>query len=346
MPTLVHLPVDAPRHLDDRGQYSASAEAHQSLRRLALGADPTPLRARAIAELACTDAPSRIRDLGAIVGDNTTPLRLRQLAAILLGRIDAASAREVLIDALGWPDQRLVGCVAQSLGRLGARAAFKAIEKAAAKFTGTPLAQARFALRLLAHRLNLTLPEWPDDAMKPAPRPGEAAATFRVTRAHPVDVEIASRSLALEPFGIELDESTARQIRCDGGSMMLFLNRGVDFDDPRALLSRKQFLGLAGRRSDDSGLYAPALLFLTTPVKGEGGEGVEVSAYHPNGSRLLAGRLVIRKDGLGFELRGVARRGALILDVEGTLAGREIAVSRALVGCRRTASGRPARRPR
>ena len=343
MPTLVQLPVDAPRHLDDQGQRWASAEAHQALRRLALGADPTPLRARAIAVLAGTDAPSRIRDLGTIVGDNAAPLRLRQLAAILLGRIDAASAREVLIDALRLTDPLLLGCVAQSLGRIGGRAAFKAIEKVSAKFTGTPLTQARFALRLLAHRLNLALPEWPDDAIEPTPKPGDAAAEFRVTRAHPVDVEIASRSLADEPFGIELDESTARQVRCEGGAMMVFLNRGVDFDDPRALLSRKQFLGLAGRRSDESGLYDPALLFLTTPAKSEGGEGVELSGYQPNGLRLLTGHLVIRRDGLGFELRGVARRGGLVLDVKGTLAGREIAVGRAVLGCRRTASGRPAR---
>jgi hypothetical protein len=337
----VRLPVTAPRRLDESKQGWAAAEAHELLRRLALGAEPTPLRARAIAELASADAPSRIRDLGVILGDDATPMRLRQLAAVLLGRIDSERAREALLGALRVPDPALVGTVAQSLGRIGDRAAFEPIEKASAKLTGAPQSQARFALRLLAHRLNLALPDWPDEAVELSPRPGEAGATFRVTHPHPVEVQVASRSLACEPFGIELDESTAREVRCDGGSMMVLLNRGIDLDDAPAFLSRKLVFAIAGRKSEDSGLYAPALLFLTTPTTG--GEGAALSAYQPNGALLLTGTAALQDDAVVFELRSVVRRGGMMLHVEGTLAGRDMAVTTAQIGCRRIGVGRPAR---
>lgn len=57
-----------------------------------------------------------------------------------------------------------MGTIAQSLGRIGDRAAYMALQRALSASMGGARAQAVFALRLIAHRLDLELPESPKEA--------------------------------------------------------------------------------------------------------------------------------------------------------------------------------------
>ena len=336
MPATVQLPSVVPP--GDAGSPRQRAFDLERLRALALGVEPSDLRARAIVALAESDLPGRIRDLEAILTHESTPSRFRHLAATLLGRIDRATAREVLLGALAVTDERLAGRIAQSLGRIGDGAAFQAIEKASKKFTGVALAQSRFALRLIAHRLDLDLPDWPEDEIALLPRPGEDGHRFTITPASFIDAQIAARSLAREPFGIEVAD-TAHQIRCDGTRPLLLLERSVGLSPGVALLSRKHLAGVVCQPAEAAGSYSAALLILTAP--GARGEQVAVSCYQPTGTLVMAGSIAPKEKRLVFELRSVARRGGVAIYMKGDLAGNDIVFSTARAGCSSRAVGRP-----
>ena len=155
MSTTVRLPVPVLRRISEAGDVLRAAQDHDRLRRLALGFEPSETRARAIVELARTDAPTRIRDLEAILGNEATPARLRHLAAMQLGQIDAQgdtpSAGSTAMSAIigKYPDVKAVfafndntavsaSTVARSsqshvliCGNTGDTVAFKAIESGA-----------------------------------------------------------------------------------------------------------------------------------------------------------------------------------------------------------------------
>ncbi len=318
-----------------------AAVDHQHLRLVALGVEPGEPRARAIVALAQTAVPSRVGDLEAILRDDAAPMPLRHLAAILLGKIDHGSARDALMGALDTSDSRLVGRVAQSLGRIDDRAAFEPIQRVSSKLTGVALTQARFALRLIAHRHDLDLPKWPDDDTKLLPKPGDDAQTFAFGPADPIEAQIAARSLAREPFGIDLSERTASLIRCDGSRLMLLLNRRLTEGLLDSLRSKKQLAGIVGRSEETDGLYSPALVVLTAP--GQGGEQVTVSLYQPNGTLALTGSAApaAKDKGLAFELRSVACRGGVAMHIKGSIVADRISVTTARTGCARRDIGRP-----
>jgi hypothetical protein len=324
----------------EMGALTRAALDHEQLRRLALGIEPSELRAHAILELGRSDAPTRARDLETVLADAAAPLRHRHLAAVQLGRIDSEVARLALTQALATPDQRLAGAIARSLGRIGDRIALRALVKASASLTGVALAQARFAMRLIAHRLDLPLPEPPDAAPEAGLAPPEALRPFDLGPAGGVEAQMALRALAHEPFGIELDERSAHAMRCDGSQSVLFLNRGLDLArDPRHLLAKKALAGVVARRADGAETYAASLVILTTPDAE--GTAVSVSAYQTSGTPTLVGSARPRGEGLAFELRGVQRRGGFAARIEGTLAGSAIVLDTARVASWREPVGRP-----
>jgi hypothetical protein len=319
-----------------------SAVDHQQLRLVALGVEPGQPRARAIAALADSSVPSRVGDLEALLRDEATPTRLRHLAATLLGRIDRDSAREALSGALDTSDPVLIGRIALSLGRIGDRAAFKAIQKRSSKLVGVASTQARFALRLLAHRFDLDLPDSPDAEVELLPKPGDEGQGIGFGPAHPLEAQIAANALARQPLGIELSERTARQLRCDGSLSLLLLNRAVTqapLED--TLTSRKQIAAVVARREDTTAVYSVSLIVLTTPDKK--GDGAAVSLHQPNGTLVLTGAAsaVAKGKGLAFELRSVARRGGVAIHVKGTAVGDRISFATARTGATRRQPGHP-----
>jgi hypothetical protein len=340
MPVTVRLPVPEGRPARAIRAVVRAAVDHERLRRLALGVESSELRAHAILELGRSDAPTRARDLETVLADTAAALRHRHLAATLLGRIDSPVARLALAQALATADPRLAGAIARSLGRIGDRAALKALVKASASLAGVPLAQARFAMRLIAHRLDLALPELPDAAAKANAAPPEALRPFQLAPAGAVEVQMALRALAHEPFGIELDGRSAHAIRCDGSQAVLFMNRDLDLaTDVRRLLTRKALAGVVARRADGAETYSASLVILTSPDAE--GKVVSVTAHQTSGTLTLIGSARPRGEGLSFELRGVQRRGGFAARLEGILAGSAIVLDTARVASCRDAVGRP-----
>jgi hypothetical protein len=318
------------------------ARDHEQLRTLALGLEPTDGRARAIIALADTDTSGRVPVLGAVLRDEETPARFRHLAATLLGRIDSEGARAALLNALDDQDARLVGQVAQSLGRIGDRAAVAPLAKVAAALHGRPRAQAQFALRLLAHRFDLEFPDEPLDDIPLLPRPGDEAQHVRAMRADPIEAQLAARAMAREPFGIELNEQSAQQFVCDDAWSVVLFDRALGAPplDPR-LFARKRLAAVVGRKAGDDGLYSPSLLLLTSPRR-DGGA-IPLALYQPNGTLTMIGSALTRHDGLAFELQSVARAGAVAIWIQGVLAGDAITLEVGRTDCSRRNVGHPAR---
>jgi hypothetical protein len=317
-----------------------AALEHDRLRRLALGIEPSELRAHAILRLGRSDAPTRGRDLAAVLSDAATPLRHRHLAAALLGRNDSEVARLALTLALATPERRLAGAIARSLGRIGDRAALRALVKASASLSGAALAQARFAIRLIAHRLDLELPELPEEIPEASPAPAVGLGPFELRPAGAVEAQMALGALVHEPFGIELDERSAHSIRCDGAQSVLLWNRSLDLaTDPRRLLMRKALAGIVARRAEGADTYAASLVLLTSPDAE--GRAASVAVHQTNGTLTLFGSARQRGEGLAFELGSVQRRGAFAARIEGTIFGSALVLETARVASWRHNVGLP-----
>jgi HEAT repeats len=337
---LPHLAADA---LPDRGDPRPVADDHERLRAFALGLESNDVRARAIIALAGADPAGRVPVLNTLLQDPKTPPRLRHLAATLLGRIESHGARDALLNALGVPDPRLVGQVAQSLGRIGDRTVVAPLMKAAAGLHGLPRGQAQFALRLLAHRLDLDFPDEPLDDVSLLPRPGDEAQHIRAMRADPIEAQVAARAMTREPFGIELNEQSAQQFVCDDVWSVLLFDRALGAPPLHTnLLSRKRLAAVVGRKAGDDGLYSPSLLLLTSP--GRSADRILLALYQPNGTLTMTGSAIPRPDGLAFELRTVVRAGAVAVWIEGMLAGDAVALEVGRTECSRRSVGHPVRR--
>ncbi len=139
-----------------------------------------------------------------------------------------------------------------------------------------------------------------------------------------------------------LNEATGHAIRCEASQSLLFLNRNIGSPpNGHRFLSTKAFAGLVARRSDDNALYSASLLILSTPNAGE--SAASLSAYRPNGTLVLVVTASPQDKGVAFELRGVARRGAFAVHIEGMLAGSDITLHTARVGQLLHDVGRPQR---
>ena len=316
------------RYVTEARDVRDAAEDHDRLRSVALGIGEQ--RGRAIFALAASDDPRRVHDLETIVRDERAPADVRQLAACLLGRIDTEAARAALLALLDVPHAP-AGAVAQSLGRIGDGSAFEALARASASWTGYPRVQAQFAMRLIAHRDDLDVPEAGEPEPELVPLIADDLHDFVWRPAGALATQIALRSLNAEPFGIELDDRSAQMIQCGASQFIFLLNRSLGSPiDVHTLLRRKTIAGILARQSSQNGLYDASMLVLTTPLAHA--RGVGIACYAPNGTLILAGAGAPLASGLAFECRSVKRRGAYAARIACVLGAEGFAVTTAQSG--------------
>jgi hypothetical protein len=316
--------------VDDAGQVRRAAREHARLRRAALGQERGDGRASAVIALAGSDDPRRVHDLETIARDEQSPADVRQLAAFLLGRIDTDAARTALLALLDTP-QVPAGTVAQSLGRIGHREAFEALSRVASGWDGLAKKRAQFAMRLIAHRWNLDFDEPGEPEPQLVPLLADDMRDIVWRPASTLATQIALRSLAAEPFGIDLDDRGAQSIQCGATQLIFLLNRMVESPiDAHVLLHRKTIAGVVTRRSSQSGLYDVSTLVLTTPLTDR--RGIGIACYMPNGTLVFAGAALSTASGLAFECRSVTRRGAYAARIAGALHANGLDVAAAQSG--------------
>ena len=233
------------------------------------GAEEGFPRASAMALLAETDYPNVHRDLAAVLLDESDLSRIRTAAAITLWRLGSAEAASVLERSLAVEDERVLARVFTTLGRIGPSTALDAITEARRRTSGFARAQADFAATSIAHRFGLpghkAVPP-ATNAFLAVPR---AARPFRVSRADAAEAELGLRSLASEPFGIDLSERDAFRLRCDGNDWLLMLNAELSEAGGSLLADRKAVAAVIASKQQETGLYSTKLLVLTAPTPEE-----------------------------------------------------------------------------
>ncbi len=195
----------------------------------ALGRRADLERTVALKELLRRRSPSAGKVINEVLSDKQAPLELRTTAARALGKSPDPGAEKTLLAALKAKEPALKARAAESLGRIGGRKAFEALERVKVK-SGTANARTvRFARSLIAYRLGL------DDARLRRP---PAQRVLEVGRKRTVGLEFetvspntfraAEHYLARELPGIPLAKRGSLRFTCRHERLWLALSAEVE----------------------------------------------------------------------------------------------------------------------
>ena len=314
---------------DPDGEPPAGAQLGQ-LRAIVRGAEEGFPRASAMALLADTDYPNVHRDLAAVLLDESDLSRIRTAAAMTLWRLGSAEAASVLERSLAVEDERVLARVFTTLGRIGPSTALDAITEARRRTSGFARAQADFAATLIAHRFGLPGHKAVPPAANAFLAVPRAARPFRVSRADAAEAELGLRSLASEPFGIDLSERDAFRLRCDGNDWLLMLNADLSEAGGSLLADRKAVAAVIASKHQETGLYSTRFLVLTAPTRRR--RSLAVTVHRGLGELLFAGQARVVGDELEFAVQTVKTPGAFPLRFSGTWTPGRLVALEAVAG--------------
>lgn len=293
----------------------------------------------AIEVLASSAFPNRHRDLEKLLMDAEAPSRVRMRAVMALGRGDRDGASGILTAAADIDDPIVQRGVLRALGMVGKPDALKAIDHMIPELDRRARDQAGFARLLIVHRHGLTdtSPTRPD-AVKTLEPAADCGRRLQIRPARPHVVERGLTSIGSLPYGIELDERSVFEYRCDRSGAIL-LNRAFAARDALdAIRARPAIVGLEARRDKISGRYSVSTLILTTPH----GDGVDIAAYLTNGTLVFKGRAELRDGEAHWSLSAVQRPGAFPFRASGRFVDGMLHIGAAESGARIAQKLRPA----
>lgn len=298
-------------------------------------------RPRAVDLLAASGFPNAHRDLERLLGDPSEAGPLRYRAALGLGRIGTPDAAAILLTRLGESDPRVLAGVYRALGMCGGADAIGPIEGGVVEAEGYPLKQARFALRLIAHRIGAVVPY----ATEPIPAEFlSMSSNATVVRVRPAARSVGERTLVTlgnRPYGIELSERPMYATRCDRCQGIVLLNREYTLmGDVSALFKRPMILGLGALRNDSLRSHQAAVLFLSTPIDERK---AALSAHLLNGELVFGGTATLAGSNAKWSLRAVKRLGAFPVSIKGQLVPGDVHIKTAVSGTRIAEKASPSR---
>jgi hypothetical protein len=308
--------------------------------RAALAGAVSPMGAEdAIEVLAASAFPNRHRDLEKILMDPEASSRTRMRAAIALGRADRAGANDILAAAVRLDDPIVQSGVLRALGMIGEPHVLKTIDHVMPGLNARARALAEFARLLIVHRHGLS------DATRishPAGKSLEPATDcgrrLQIRPARPQVVERSLTGIGSLPYGIELDERSILEYRCDRSGAIL-LNRAFAGRDGLELIrSRPAIVGVEARRDKVSGRYSVATLILTTPR----GDDIDIAVYLTNGTLVFKGRAELRDGEAHWKISAIERPGAFPFRASGRFVGGVLHLETADSGTRIARKLRPA----
>jgi hypothetical protein len=262
----------------------------------------------------------KLRNMAATLQDARKPVRTRRLAAVTLARLNTPAARDVLVRSLRIRERTVRDGVLRGLGRIGDEAALRAI----ARLKDSSV-RARFSAALLAQKLGAKGHDLHPPRAGGFLELGAKARPVKWQRAAAAELKSCLSSMAGDPFGIAFAPAPAYQVRCGGQVLMVLFNRTLAAQDTLAqLCSRKTLAGVVAARNDADGRYSVSLLILTTPSRRP--PGFRLLLCETNGTIVYAG-LALAKDGAAeFSLRTVSRRGAVPIQISGTLEAAKLKI--------------------
>ena len=162
--------------------------------------------------------PAQLREV--LTGRRVADPGSRRAAAIDLAHANDPGAQDVLISALSSePDPRVRSGIVKALGWIGDADAYRPLLAAGAGF----------AARLVAHRHGLAASDLPalelPDTLPPPP--AAMAKTIEITTPSAAAARICLDSVASRSFGLSIDQSGLRVLRCARTEWMLLVSRDL-----------------------------------------------------------------------------------------------------------------------
>ena len=289
------------------------------LRDVVMGKDKTFPRVHAMNLWFDSDFPNKHRDLEAILDNAAEPPRIRYVAAELIGRIDSAASRAILLKSLADKDPSVLEAVITALGYTGGRAELEAIRRIRAAASGVVARRAAMSCVIISYRLGLE-----GDDLKPSPESdfipllAGAARPIQIEPADPEDAAACLRNLRWQPLAIEYDERAVHTIRCGKIVSRLLLNREFSIGHQFSKLAeRKALLGVLAGRNDSTRVDFLSALMFSAPSQPRGT--IDLFILKNSGTRVFSGRGTIENDAINFQLRAVTRPGGFAATIPGEL---------------------------
>lgn len=292
----------------------------EQIRAAVRGEDPELSRTSALYLLAGRlDVTDRHLDFQAALEDASAPRMVRYLGALYLGTIDTPESRAILERNLGIEDALVLGRVMRSLAVIGEAGVLPHLGEIRARSSGQLAHEARWAERLLAHRLGVRghevhLP--PDEGYLELGK--RASRELAIHEAGHHERERLARSIAHLPLGIPVRH--VYRLECGPRIMLLVLgDRGAC-----------SVAGVVVHFHHHDDVYMPIYYLLTCPARAS--DGVGMTFWSPKGKLVFAGDASPGGDALRFAIRGIASFGVRPIDIAGEVADGRLDLGKRRVG--------------
>ncbi len=321
-----------PLRLRDEEEIDPQEASLKRLRDIVRGRDMNFPRLEAMSLLQASDFPCKHRDFESLLENERESPEIRYFAALKLAEINTPAALQILTKNTQLRDEHALAGVMIALGQIGDGSALNAILEAKKYAKAFAEQQAEFAAALICHRLGLeghglAYPDEKDYLEVPE----HACRPFQVTGADEAEAGFCLRSIAAQPFGIELAERPMYQVRCGRTLQMIMLNRDLTGEDAVRILSkRKTFLGVIATRTEGTELYSIAFLLLTSPAKRP--DSINILVPRTTGEPIFGGKARIQGNHTEFSIGSVSRPGAFAIKIEGRFEHGRLVMATALSG--------------
>lgn len=287
-------------------------------------------RTIAIKILSGSEVQNKYEDFRMILENKNEPSNIRYLAAISLGRIGNLVVKEILTKSIqSEVDERVFVAIVTALGRIGDEHSLHLILKAKERMIGSAKSQAEFAISLISYRLglkgnDLSFPNEQDFL-------NVSANSFQMqfSDASDEEIKISKLSLISEPFGIEIAERPAFQVKYDRGVGIALFNREFVGEQVfQTLLKRKALLGLFADKSQEFGTYSVTYLIFSSPDSNS--NKINILVTRPDGVLVYGGiaRITQTKD-VDFSLRAISQLGNFAILLEGIIKDKNLRIKTA-----------------
>lgn len=163
------------------------------------------------------------------VAAKSAPIALRTASAVALGTEASSENEAALIKALDPTAPVLIKSVAQSLGRIGDKAALKKLEAMPLPEAASDARAISFAKSLISYRLRLSAHQIKPAAPSKRLVPGASdTETLAVTALKPTSVDVVSADLRRHAPGITLTNKGALQFKCRNSHFMIVMTRAFE----------------------------------------------------------------------------------------------------------------------
>jgi hypothetical protein len=254
--------------------------------------------------------PEKATDLERLLMDEAAPPRIRNSAALELGRLGTPDAVAALERGLTLNDDLGLRGVLEALSLVRIERVPAGIDDLIDR--GGPVGQAaRRTSALIAHRLGIAGPS----LANPVPT---ATNAMEVHAADPKEVETAIAALGKAAPGLRLLREGASMFQC-GGPPLMFLpcGDGGDWIDVRRFMYRTAEVGVVAVLNTRE--FRHWALRYRVVIEPAAGDGIRIVVSTTKGQVVLEGSARIDGQHTTFEIRSVADPGSLSIELDGVV---------------------------